>query len=361
MNASSPSNGGAPATPPKPVTIRHIAETLGITKTTVSTALSGRGRVSPAMREKILALAEELGYNPDPLAQRLSSRAHSKVVALCSGRLTLGLATEKIALIQAALNEMGLDVPIYTSQQKGNNSQAALFRQVRQQRPQAIVCAVYSLQESAFAELQAFQAEGGIVVSYDIPMALACDQVVFDREDNAYQGAKYLLERGHRDIGMGMSQMSKVAASDPYSPQGLRLQGFQRALNEFGVSLRDEWLIQNSGRFEQGGAEMANRFLCLPKRPTGLCIVNDYSALAFMVEVMRAGVRVPQDLSIVGYDNQPVALYCPVPLTSCSQPAEKIVQAVISLLSSRLQGDDSPPRTVTVRGEITERQSVVPI
>jgi DNA-binding LacI/PurR family transcriptional regulator len=83
--------------PQKTVTIRDIADALGVHKSTVSTALSGRGRVSPALKAQVMALAKELGYEPDPLAQRLSNRGHSKVVCLCSGSLDPGRSTEKIA------------------------------------------------------------------------------------------------------------------------------------------------------------------------------------------------------------------------------------------------------------------------
>jgi DNA-binding LacI/PurR family transcriptional regulator len=340
----------------KIVTIGDLAEALGVHKSTVSTALSGKGRVSPAMRARVLKLAEELGYEPDPLAQRLANRANNKTVCLCSGALDPGLATEKIALIQSALTDMGLEVPIYAPApfKAGVNSQVALYRQLRRSRPLAIVCSVYSLQDEALAELEAYQQEGGIVVSYDIPIALQCDQVVFDREDNAYQGAKYLLERGHRDIGIGMTRVTLPHAR---TPQNLRLQGFQRAMDEWNTTLHSEWIFENM-TFENGGAEMARHFLELPTRPTGLCIVNDYVTLAFMTEIIRAGVRVPEDVSIIGHDNHTVAKYCPVPLTSVSQPAEEIAQAVVAHLARRLQGDNSPPQTTVIRGEIIERQSV---
>ena len=87
---------------------------------------------------------------------------------------------------------------------------------------------------------------------------------------------------------------------------------------------------------------MAERWLQMAQRPTGLCIVNDYVALAFMTEVMRAGVRVPQDVSLIGHDNQRVAALCPIPLTSMTQPAEIIAQNVAARLIERIQGDSSP-------------------
>jgi DNA-binding LacI/PurR family transcriptional regulator len=344
----------------KIATIQQIAETLGIHKSTVSLALAGKGRIAPGTRARVMALAEEIGYVPDPLAQRLANRSMSNTVCLCSGSLDPGRGTEKIILIQSLLTDMGLDVPIYTpskSKDRSAETQAVLFRQLRRQRPQAIICSVHAFCDEAFSELAAFQEEGGIVVAYDLPIPLNCDQVLFDRVDNAYQGAKYLLDRGHRRIGFGMTRLTGGRNATQNRTQILRQEGFRKAMAEYGVPMHDEWFFENT-TFERGGAQMAQHFLDLKDRPTALCIVNDYVSLAFMVEMMRHGVKVPKDVSIVGHDDMPIAAYCPVPLTSVSQPTEEIVRCVVDMLLDRLGGNTEPPRTVTVKGKLVERASV---
>jgi len=346
----------------KPISIGYIAEALGIHKSTVSLALSGKGRVSPVTREKIMAFAEELGYRPDPLAQRLASRSTNRVVCLCSGSLDPGRGMEKIALIQSTLTGLDIEVPFYTpakatEHRDTKEAQVTMFRQLRRQRPQAIICSVHAFHDEAFAELERYQQEGGIVISYDLPIPLNCDQVVFDRFDNAYQGAHYLLERGHRHLGLGISRLVGARTSNINTTQNTRAAGFRKALSERGEEVHAEWVFENDTH-ERGGAEMARHFLELEKRPTGLCIVNDYVALAFMVEVMRAGVRIPEDVSVIGYDDLPIASYCPVPLTSVSQPVNEIVDTVVRVLTERLEGDNQPPRTITIKGNLIERQSV---
>jgi DNA-binding LacI/PurR family transcriptional regulator len=273
------------------------------------------------------------------------------------------LGTEKILRIQKALSARSLEAPIYTCPEPVGEGkpQAAQLRQLCRQRPRAILCATQALEPAVFRELQAYQREGGVVVSYDLPVPMACDQVLFDREHNAYQAARYLLERGHRHLGIGVTAADERFAGSPTDPQTYRLKGFRRALAEFGAPVRVEWLFRNVS-YEKGGAQMAGQFLQLAQRPTGLCIVNDYVALAFMVEVMRAGVRVPEDVSIVGLDNQPIAAYCPVPLTSATQPVEEIADAVVALLFDRVEsrGGDRP-RTVTIQGRLIPRESVATI
>jgi DNA-binding LacI/PurR family transcriptional regulator len=350
----------------KAPTIRDVAEALGMHKSTVSLAFSGKGNVSAATRARVLSAARELGYEPNPLAQHLARGYRNDMVCLFTGVLDVGLAAEKLLGVQQALSVVGLDVPIHVYGDRpgpGGSSQALQVRQMRRQRPRAIVCASQRVEKAAFRELDAYQRDGGVLVTYDTTVPLACDQVVFDREDNAYRAARYLLDRGHRHLGFGISSVAGPLAGTGGDPVHARLKGFRQALAEYGLTMRDDWFFQNA-TYERGGAEMAQRFLALSERPTALCIVNDYVALAFMVEMLRAGLRVPEDVSIVSHDNQPIAAYCPVPLTSMSHPVDRIVNTAVALLLDRIQGrvpSDELPRQVTLAGELVERASVAPL
>lgn len=352
--------------PSRPPTIHDVAEAVGLHKSTVSLALSGKGNVSAATRARVRRVAGELGYQPNPVAQHLARGYRSDLVCLFTGVLDLGLTTAKILGIQQALSARALDVPVYIEGERGGpsgSSQAVQVRQLRRQRPRAILCSSHQLHEAVFRELSAYQAEGGTVVAYDAPVPMACDQVLFDREANTYAAARYLLERGHRRIGIGISSGAGLLGGTAGQPVQHRLRGFRRALADFGLTMRDDWFFQNT-TYERGGAEMAAHFLQLRDRPTALCIVNDHVAMAFTVEIMRAGLRVPEDVSIVSHDNQPVAEYCPVPLTSVEHPVDRIVDGVAELLLDRLEGRvpaSAPPRTLTITGGLVERASVSPV
>lgn len=341
-------------------TIEDLATALGMHKSTVSKALSGTGNVSSETRERVRLAAQEIGYHPNPIAQRLANGHRNPTVFIFTPILDQGLATQKIRLIQQELTLRGMEVPIYACpdpEPDAGKWQAAQMRQLSRQRPRAIVCATQLLSPDVFPELEAYQRSGGLVVSYDMPCPLACDQVIFDREDNAYQAAMRLLEAGHRRIGIGMSRAPSWLLDGAATPQDARIAGFRKALAKFGLTPRPEWLFENAA-YEEGGDEMAERFLALKERPTGLCIVNDYVAFAFMVAVNGAGVRIPEDISIISHDNQPIAARCPVPMTAVSHPAAQIAAEVVQLLGDRLDGYGGPPRTVVVQGKLVERASV---
>lgn len=348
----------------KPPTINDVAGALGMHTSTVSLALSGKGTISARTREKVITVARDMGYRPNAFAQRLARGRDHQMVGLVTGVLDVGLATEKILRIQKALTERAIEAPIYNCGEPNGDAEQVQTEQIRhlcRLRPHAIICTTSQLDPVALHELESYQRAGGIVVSYDDPIPLKCDQVIFDREDNGYKGAHHLLNQGHRKIGIGIASTAEWLPGVVNLTQSKRLAGWQRALETFGAPLRPEWVFYAS-TYEQGGAEMARRFLALSDRPTGMCIVNDYSAMAFMVEVMRAGVRVPGDVSIVSHDNQPVAAFCGVPLTSVAHPVKVIVETVIEQVMSRLEGHyQGEPRTTVVRGELEARASTAPV
>lgn len=340
-------------------TIQDVARSLGIHKSTVSLALSGKGNLAAQTRNQIRTVAREMGYEPNPIAQRLATGQNNNEVYIIGG-LDLGVATEKLLLIQRDLTKHGLNVPVHIGGQSvdpDSRSNTDQVRQICRRLPRAIVCTSAFMRSPVVDELTRYQEAGGIVVTYDFPCVLDCDKVVFDREHNAYQATRYLLERGHRNIAIALDTQVFWLADEKRRTQPDRMAGYTKALREYELDVRDEFVFEH-GVYSRGGAELASQYLASSNRPSAICIVNDIVALSFMSEVMRAGVRVPDDLSIIGMDGWPIAPFCPVPLTTADQPIEQIAKAVVDLLVERLNGESRDPRTTIIRGGITERLSV---
>ena len=221
-------------------------------------------------------------------------------------------------MIQGLLSRQGLQAPLFTCgyDYKNREAQAWLIDNLIRQRPRAIICNTQSLNAAAIEELRLYQEEGGLVVCYDFPIDLECDQVIFDREDNTYQAARHLAQWGHRRVGLAVHHFLQK--------DDARCKGYGRALDEAGLKPRDEWLFEGAQHldYEAGGQEIAAQFLRLRRssRPTAMCIVNDQAALAFIAELMQAGVRVPDDVSVVGHDNRPFSRHAVVPRPSAGAP-----------------------------------------
>jgi DNA-binding LacI/PurR family transcriptional regulator len=343
------------------VTMRDVARHVGVTTMTVSRALNGTGRIAESTKLAVRQAMEELGYEPNLNAQRLAGGRDERTVALMVPKLDFDVTLRKMTALQELLAERGYSVPLHafgplTSPKTDEHFQLA--HELRRQKPRAIVCKLGTLPPSAQQEIRAYQQEGGTVISFNEGTDLECDQVLFDREDNNYQSARYLLSLGHRDIGFWSTStynQSKIASD--------RLNGFRRALREFGVAERDEWVMQagNHTCNEKSGAELAQSLLAMKHRPTALCIVNDSASQACIAGLMRGGIRVPQDISIVSHDDLPIAQYGTVPLTVVSHPIREMAEAIVKLLVDRLENNsDAPPRCVTLKGELRVRDSTAP-
>jgi len=340
------------------VTIRDVARVAGVSQSAVSAALTGNGRLSDETKATILQTAKAMGFEPNPNARRLQNKGINRMVGLFTLDLDLSVGTRKIKIIRSLLTRQGFDVPIHSCSYHHEGSTQNTVREMRllcHQRPRAIICNTTDLTPEVLVALDDYRTDGGVVVCYDRPVDIACDQVVFDRNDNSYRATKHLLELGHRDIGFFEVNCIR--------PSSIRLEGFSRALAEYNVLPNEDWIFGNilEEDFEDDGARMAAYFLQLEKRPTAVCIVNDFAAIAFIAELQRAGLRVPQDVSVVGHDNRPIARYCNVPLTSVAHPVETIAHNVVDLLLERLNGDsEAKCRIETIQGELIVRESTCP-
>lgn len=332
-------------------TLMDVALLAGTSKGTASRALNGKHWVAPETRAAVLRASKKLGFQADPTAQRLANGRDSTLVGLFTFELDLGVVTRKIQILQRMLTGHGYIAPIYAygyNVESGGVQQSTLLTNLIRQRPGAIVCNVSNMREKALADLKQYRDDGGVLVTYDSEVDLDCDRVVFNRADSADQAASYLLELGHRDIGFAMQSPG---------PDSVRLKGARRALKKHGLSLHKDWIFDVDA-YEAGGTNLARHILKLPQRPTAICTSDDAVAAAFIAEMGRNGVRVPEHLSVIGHDDMPIAMHSTIPLTTVAQPVEAIAHEVVQLLTSRLDGSyEGPERTVTLQGELIVRAS----
>ncbi len=359
MNISVPTSNKSSRASAGGVTLEDVAQIVGVTPMTVSRALHNTGRVAERTREAVREAAEQLGYEPNRDAQRLAGGRDQRTIAILPSGLDYDVTLRKVARIQQQLSLRGYSVPINALgafSQPEAREQTSQLREQRRQKPRAIVCKFGVLHPDAQEEVRHYHGEGGIVISFNDPADGDWDQVLFDREDNSYQAARHLLELGHRDLGFWASSTSRRTV-------GPRLQGFRRALREFGVAERAEWEFGGGYHLEneRSGATLAAQILALPNRPTGMCIVNDSAAQACVAELVRGGLSVPDDISVVSHDDLPIARYSAIPLTAVSHPIEETARAIVEMLCERIEcGFDGPPRRLTLCGQLSVRQSTGP-
>jgi len=341
------------------VTIQDVAKAVGASKSTVSAAFTGKGRVSPQRRDEILNTARELGFEPNPHAQRLSNGRSANMVGLFS--LTLDyMAWQTMSHLHHELADCGYEAPLYTygySLEDWPDYRPLLSSLIRQQ-PEGIICNTFKLPPEATDIFCQYLQKGGAVVGLNSPLDVPCDQLLFDRETNTRLAIRHLLEAGHREIGLG-----GLMAHDLFRP---RMQGYQAELKAHGIIAEPSWLIDievrggsNMVTDEARGAALAEQFVRLKKRPSALCIVNDTVAATFVHQLLARGYKVPEDISVVAIDGMPITLYSVVKITTVTQPREEMAAKAVEFLLERLTGAyNGAPRKITYTGEVVARDSV---
>ena len=341
--------------PAKAPTIQDVARECGVAAMTVSSALSGRGRVSPETQRRIKIAAQALGYEPNPHARNLKA-GNSQTIVVFPAILIPSVYNATVEAIQARLTPQGFEVPLYnyvTGVGFGDaKAEAERARAVRLLRPRAITGMLSHLGEPALEEIRLYIRQGGCVVSFGRRCELECDQIVVDYEDMAFQATRHLLELGHRRIGF--------YGSEAAGPHNARLRGFQRALTEFGVTVRPDWTWQGN-QLEAGGIQSAQLFLATKEKPSAMVFLYDATAGVFINELARNGIEVPRDVSVVTIGDTPIAACWRPALSVIRHPVAEVADAVVEMLQQRLSGIiTGPARNRSLHGQLISRESAAP-
>ncbi len=329
-------------------TISDVARLAGVSAGTVSNVLNRPSYVEPATRERVERAIAELGYAPHPGARRYRD-GRVRTIGLAMADLAEPFFVDVALGAEARARDSGVAVVICNSGGDPSREDKNLDVLV-QQRVQGIVISAVDEQSS---RLQAVRDRGVPTVFVDrVRRDRDAAWVVVDDRHGGRLAAEHLLERGHRRIAfLGDPRRSpKVRA---------RLTGARAAIAEANVADAIEVLAlppwsQESGR--EAGIELAHR---VPgRRPTAVVCANDRSALGLVHALVRAGLRVPDDVAVVGYDDIIWAAASVVPLTTIRQPLQDLGAAAINILLPLLgsQGE-LPHEHVVLRPELVVRES----
>jgi LacI family transcriptional regulator len=187
-----------------------------------------------------------------------------------------------------------------------------------------------------------------VVIDRDVPGA-ANDRAYIDNIAGGYQATRHLLELGHRRIGY-------IGGPPHLSPVPDRSAGYRRALEEAGIPI-DTNLIFDGNFRDAGGYEGAHQLLALPDPPTAIFAGNDLMAIGALAAACERGVAVPDDLSVVGFDDIHLARYINPPLTTIAQPKYQLGVIAAELLFGRLRTPDLPPQRRLLQAELVIRSS----
>jgi len=335
----------------KSVTIRDVARHAGVSVATASRALNGKDVVNPQTRDRILSVMAELGFSPSPAARRLSL-GRTLTIGVVVSFLTRPQAAERIRGVDAVLTDSEFDLVIYNveSVQKRDHYLGTL---AQSQRTDGLI--VMSLPPPD-AAVPVLGRETVPVVFIDVHTTsiAAMPRVVGDDAGGGALAARHLLDLGHTAIGFVGD-----ALHDPFgfTSSHDREQGLTDELARAGISIPDPWVGHGAhGRYE--ARDLARRMLTAERRPTAIFTASDTQALGVIAAARELGLHVPDDLSVIGYDDIEAADY--VGLTTVRQQLFESGRRGAEVLLAEIGSRSEEPPVVHLAPELVVRATTAP-
>jgi len=328
-------------------TIRDVAKRAGVAPITVSRVVNGSGCVSQATRARVERAIADLGYVPNTLARSLRSR-QTQTLALVLTDIANPFWTTVARGVEDAASDAGYTV-ILCNTDESEVEQGRYLRVLAQKQVDGIllVPARSTTEPVAFLRRQGTPV---VVLDRRVPDGQV-DVVRCDSTGGAYRLVRLLLARGHRRVALLGGPRGVSTADD-------RVAGYRRALAERGLDV-DGAPVYRGSFTQASGYEMTRRALAATPRPTALFAANNFIAIGAIRALRDAGLRVPEDVALVAFDDLPPALVIDPFLTVAAQPAYEMGRRATELLLARLSGEaPEAHQEIVLPTQVIVRQSV---
>jgi LacI family repressor for deo operon, udp, cdd, tsx, nupC, and nupG len=328
------------------VTIRDVARRAGVSTATVSRALANPDRVAEATKEAVRSAIAEIGFAPNASARSLRARATKMVLALLPG-IGNSFYTPILNAVEEVLSLAGYGM-IMGDTRMDHAREAHYDLLVRSGQVDGVMLLTGRLPHPDFASLDATVPI--TLICNDIPGLKGLPVVEIDNLEAAHAIVDHLIGLGHSRIGHAVGPADNVEA-------GYRLAGYRTALADAGLPIDETLIWQGAFNFE-AGVRVGHQFLAHADRPTAIFASNDEMALGFIKTVKDAGVWVPADVSVAGFDDIEYARYFDPALTTMHQPRAELGRVAAETLLARIAGKAKVPLRTRLRCTLVVRDSV---
>jgi len=329
-------------------TMKRIAGQLGVSITTVSKVLNNHADISEATRARVMAKVAELGYQPNAVARSLTLRS-TKTIGIVIPDLMHSFFVEIISGLETVASAKGYGLLLCSSNEDPRKERAELDM-LRQRQVDGIILASANAAGNTDL-LQRLSALGiGIVmIDRDDHPDVRCDRVLTDDHEVGRLATAHLIAQGRQAIAH--------IAGPPIVHAKRRADGYTKALRDAGVTLRPEWLVRG-GFKEADGYKAMKKLLALRPKVDAVFAANDPAAIGAMKAVWEAGLRVPEDIAIVGAGNIAWSDMLRVPLTTVSWSREEQGRQAADLILGRLGPRPGPKiRRIVIPPQLVVRNS----
>jgi len=307
------------------VTIADVARLAGVSKVTVSKTLNNTGRISEETRQRVLKAAQDLGYVANPAARRLRG-ARTNLIGMVLPELVSPYFAEVARAAAEAASSAGLDLGVFTTSRNPDRERervSALTSGIAD----GVIIVVPTDTAQHIAALE--RSRVPIVLLNHFGVATELPNVRADSYNGARAATEHLIELGHRRIGF---VSGAVESSQAYE----RLRSYRDTMAQH--NLLDSGLVRPGNFTQRRGFEAAGELLDLPRPPTAIFAASDVTAFGVMDAVKDRGLRIPEDISVVGFDDVAAAGQSHPALTTVRHPVTEMGEAALQLLSDALNG-----------------------
>lgn len=329
------------------VTIKDIARRARVSHSTVSRALRDDASIPSRTAGRIKRLASQMGYVPSAAARSLKT-SHSRALGVVVTNIADPFLGEVVRGLEDSIREGGYSLFLASSYHDRDREQAVL-RALAEHRVEGVIICSSQVSQPHLRQLE-LSGVPIVLVNNQVPGDFA-HRITHDDIAGGFAVTRHLIELGHRHIAYLGNSGGGQASED-------RQQGYRAALAEAGLKAPPAWQLAGKAGRPVDGAAGAEAFLRLDPRPTALVCFNDMMALGALQQLKAAGLRLPQQVSVTGFDDVFVAQYADPPLTTFSQPKYQLGHDAAAMLVELLRGTvPDRPHARIIRGELTVRAS----
>jgi len=307
--------------------ITKIAKMANVSIATVSRVINNTGYVKKETRERVLKVVQELSYQPNAVARSLK-KGKTSLIGFIVPDISNSFFTALAKGIEGVISKEGFNL-ILCNSENNVEKELAYIQALSEKRVEGIILAPIGKYED-YRTLSSYK-KLPIVLVDNYPLGLDLDVVITDNIKGAYLLTKYLIELGHTRIGIITGPLNQLTGIG-------RLLGYKRALEELNVKIQEDLIQEGDFKFVSG-YNLTKKLLSLKPTPTAIFAANNLMSIGAMVAIKEVGLNIPEDISLVAFDDIDLLPLVNPPITVMSQPTEKIGAIAAELILKRIKGE----------------------
>ncbi|MDG6882772.1 Ribose operon repressor [Phocoenobacter uteri] len=328
-------------------TMKDIARIAKVSTSTVSHVINNSRFVSDEIREKVLAVVEELNYSPSALARSLKVN-ETRTIGMLVTASDNPFFSEIIRYVEQYCHSYNYNLIL--SYADGNNERLQKNIQTLIQKKVDGLILMCSESHWNISDDINHQLTLPMVIMDWWPTELNADKIIENSELGGYLATKALIDKGYTKIAIITAGIKKFLAQN-------RLEGYKKALKEANLAINSDWIIESHANFQDGFNAM-QKLLKKQPLPKAVFACSDTIAIGAYQAIWQAGLKIPQDMAVIGYDDIHIAQFLAPPLTTINQPKKELAKKAVETLLARIKNNNPPYQKIILDPVLKLRKSI---